>query len=117
MNIVLITSEGYPFQFSANNSKTEFIARGLKEYGCKVIIVDTALGTKGLSNEQSSISQRGIFFYLLPRKGKILTIFKNLPKIWRILKKEKQEKDNYVILGMTLYPAFVLTAIICTLLG
>lgn len=117
MNIILITTEGYPFQFSANNSKTEFIARGLKEYGCKVAIVDTALGTKGLSNEQFGISQRGIHFYLLPRNGKILTIFKNLPKIWRILKKEKQEKDNYVILGMTLYPAFILTAIICALLG
>lgn len=50
MNIVLITSEGYPFQFSTNNSKTEFIARGLKEYGCKVIIANTALGTKGVSS-------------------------------------------------------------------
>lgn len=117
MNIVLITSEGYPFQFSANNSKTEFIARGLKEYGCKVTIVDTALGTKGLSNEQAGISQKGIQYYLLPRKGKLTTIFKNLPKLWRILKKEKQAKDNYVILGMTLYPAFVLTAILCMLQG
>lgn len=117
MNIVLITSEGYPFQFSANNSKTEFIARGLKEYGCKVTMVDTILGTKGVSNEQAGISQKGIHYYLLPRKGRLSTIFKNLPKLWRILKKEKQENDNYVILGMTLYPAFVLTAILCMLQG
>lgn len=117
MNIVLITSEGYPFQFSANNSKTEFIARGLKEYGCMVTMADTILGTKGLPNEQTGISQKGIHYYLLPRKGKFSTIFKNLPKLWRILKKEKQAKDNYVILGMTLYPAFVLTAILCMLQG
>ncbi len=117
MNIVLITSEGYPFQFSANNSKTEFIARGLKENGCKITIVDTALGTKGLSNGQAGISQKGIHYYLLPRKGKLSTIFRNLPRLWKILKKEKQEKDNYVILGMTLYPAFVLTAILCTIQG
>lgn len=117
MNIVLITSEGYPFQFSANNSKTEFIARGLKENGCKVTIVDTALGTKGLSKVQVGISPKGIHYYLLPRKGKFSTIFRNLPRLWKILKKERQEKDNYAILGMTLYPAFVLTAILCAIQG
>lgn len=117
MNIVLITSEGYPFQFSANNSKTEFIARGLKENGCKVTVIDTLLGTKGLAHEQAGISQKGIHYYLLPRKGKLSTIFKNLFKLWRILKKEKQAKDNYVILGMTLYPAFVLTTILCVIQG
>lgn len=117
MNIVLITSEGYPFQFSANNSKTEFIARGLKENDCKVTIVDTVLGTKGLANVQVGISPKGIHYYLLPRKGKFSTIFRNLTRLWKILKKEKQEKDNYVILGMTLYPVFILTAILCAIQG
>lgn len=35
------------FQISANNSKTEFATRGLKEYGCKVTVVESiAFGCK-----------------------------------------------------------------------
>ena len=117
MNIVLITSEGYPFKFSAGNSKTEFIARGLKENGCRVVIVDTALGTKGQMNMQEGISPNGINYYILPRKNKWTVIFENLSRIWRILKKEKLDKDNYVVLGMTFYPAFVLTSVLSAILG
>ena len=75
MNVVLITSEGYPFKFSAGNSKAEFIARGLKENGCRVVIVDTALGTKGQMNMQEGISSNGINYYILPRKNKWTVIF------------------------------------------
>lgn len=117
MNVVLITSEGYPFKFSAGNSKAEFIARGLKENGCRVVIVDTALGTKGQMNMQEGISSNGINYYILPRKNKWTVIFQNLSSLWRILRKEKQDKDNYVVLGMTFYPAFVLTAILSAILG
>lgn len=117
MNIVLITSEGYPFQFSANNAKTEFIARGLKENGCTVTIVDNPFGTKGQPQAQTGCSQTNIKYYTFPRKGKISTFFINIPKIWKVLRKEKQKKDNYVILGMTLYPVFIITVFLCILQG
>lgn len=117
MNIVLITSEGYPFQFSANNSKTEFIAKGLKENGCKVTIVDNLFGTKGESQSLKGVSQSGINYYIFPRKNKLLTLFINLPKLWSILRKEKQNKDNFVVIGMVLYPAYILTTFLCAIQG
>lgn len=92
MNIILIVSEGYPLHFSANNSKAEFIARGLKEHGCNVTMIDNPFGTKGIDKEIVGVSETGINYYIFPRKGKLSTILKNIPKIWQILKEKKQEK-------------------------
>lgn len=117
MNIILIVSEGYPLHFSANNSKAEFIARGLNEHGCNVTMIDNPFGTKGIDKEIVGVSETGINYYIFPRKGKLSTILKNIPKIWQILKEKKQEKNNFVILGMTLYPVYIILALICTILG
>lgn len=117
MNVVLIVSEGYPFQFSANNSKAEYIALGLKEYGCNVLMCDSILGTKGNTTLQTGVSINNIKYITLPRTGKISTVLSNIPKMWDILKKERRKKNNYVILGMTFYPIYVITAIICAILG
>lgn len=117
MNVVLIVSEGYPFLFSANNSKAEYIALGLKEYGCNVLMCDSILGTKGNTTLQTGVSENNIKYITLPRTGKISTVLSNIPKMWNILKKERRKKDNYVILGMTFYPIYVITAIICAILG
>lgn len=117
MNIILIVSEGYPQQFSANNAKAEFIARGLKYHGCTVTMIDVPLGTKGIKEQIKGVSDKDIKYYIFPRKKQISTFFRNLFSIWKILKSEKQIKDNFVILGMTLYPAFIVTTIISSILG
>ena len=117
MNIILIVSEGYPLRFSANNSKAEFIARGLKEYGCNITMIDNPFGTKGIDKEISGVSEKGINYYIFPRKGKLSTLIKNIPRIYKILNEKKQGKDNFVILGMTLYPVFIILALISTRSG
>lgn len=117
MNIVLIVSEGYPLHFSANNSKAEFIAKGLKEHGCNITIIDNPFGTKNINKEISGASDKGINYYIFPRKNKVLSIIKNFIKTWKILNEKKQEKENFVILGMTFYPIFLILSLICTILG
>lgn len=67
MNIVLIVSEGYPLHFSANNSKAEFIAKGLKEHGCNITIIDNPFGTKNINKEISGVSDKGINYYTIVR--------------------------------------------------
>lgn len=118
MNIVLIASEGYPFKFSANNAKCEFIARGLQDKGCKVTIMDNPFGTKGNYTLQTGVSNTNIPYYIFPRKGKYSVLFKNIPLLWKALKKEKDiEKNNFVIIGLELYPAFLILIVITHLLG
>lgn len=115
MNVILITTEGYPEKFSANNSKSEFIAKGLIENGCKVTIVDTLLGTKGENTFKDGVYDN-IEYHIFPRKG-IKSLWENAKILAKILKSKKQDRDNYVILGMTLYPAFIITTILCIIYG
>lgn len=116
MNIILISTEGYPLKFSANNSKSEFIALGLKENGCDVTITDTLLGTKEELSVKSGINNK-IEYYIFPRKNIISSIIINTKMLSKILKSKKQKKDNYAIIGMTFYPAYVITTIICMVYG
>lgn len=106
MNVVLIVSDGYPKKFSANNSKGEFIAMGLKACGCRVIMVDDAIGQKGLPAIEYGVSASGIEYYLLPRNGsKLHIVASNLKAIRRILRERYvANEDNYCILGMSLFP-------------
>lgn len=117
MNVVLIVSEGYPIKFSANNSKCEFIAMGLQNKGCKVTMIDNPFGTKGNHKLQKGVSNNNINYYILPRNGKYTVLLKNIPLLWKILKAEKDEKDNFAIIGLDLYPAFLVIVLITSLLG
>lgn len=51
-NVVIMVSEGYPLRFSANNTKSRYLALGLREAGCKVALCDSVFGTKGMTAKQ-----------------------------------------------------------------
>lgn len=113
-----MTGEGYPHLFSANNSKSEFIARGLKECGCSVSIVDGAFGTKGLVNETSGTSNNGINYHTFCRKGRLKSFFLNLPKLWHVLKKEhRKDEINHIIIGMDRVPFLYIYFFMAWILG
>lgn len=98
MNVVIITTNGYPDQFSADNSKAEFIALGLIQQGCKVTIIDTPYGSNGQKTTKSSISPAGIPYIQLPEKRNIIN--NNLKKYEEILlEKRIAGEENIVILG------------------
>jgi glycosyltransferase involved in cell wall biosynthesis len=104
MNVVLILSEGYPNNFSANNSKAEFIALGLLANGSSVTMIDSPFGTKGVEAIVENTSNKGIHYYLLPRKGKYSAFFRNIYSISKLLKKERKKGGNFIIVGMYFYP-------------
>lgn len=118
MNVILMTGEGYPHLFSANNSKSEFIARGLKECGCTVAIIDGAFGAKGLNQESCGISEEGINYHTFPRNGRYKSFFLNLPKLWKVLKETRKKGDhNHIIIGMERIPFLYIYFIMSWLLG
>ena len=118
MNVVIMVSDGYPHKFSANNTKGEFIARGLQEAGCDVAMVDGIFGTKGKRCVEVGGSDSGISYFILPRKNKYLAFIYNIPKVWKILKSRKEEGGkNHIMIGMTLFPFFILVSVVAKLAG
>lgn len=103
-----MVSDGYPIKFSANNTKGEYIAMGLKKVGCKVAMLDEYYGTKGVLFAEKGVSDRGIEYLLLPRKGRVMAPLYTLPKIWNYLRERKERGGkNHIIIGMKFYPLYI----------
>ena len=103
-----MVSDGYPIKFSANNTKGEYIAMGLKKAGCKVAMLDEFYGTKGVMSAEKGVSDSGIEYLLLPRVGRVMTPFHTLPQIWKYLKERKEKgTKNHIIIGMKFYPLYI----------
>lgn len=118
MNVVIMVSDGYPFKFTANNSKGEFIALGMKEAGCTVTMIDNMHGTKGILSIQKGVSPHGIPYIIFPRIGKYTAFLRNIPYLWSTLKALKQKKNkNHLIMGMMDYPLFIIVAFMGIILG
>lgn len=118
MNVVIMVSDGYPFKFTANNSKGEFIALGMKEAGCTVTMIDNMHGSKGILSIQKGVSPHGIPYIIFPRIGKYTAFLCNIPRLWFTLKMLKQRNDkNHLIMGMMDYPLFIIVAFMGMILG
>lgn len=113
-----MVSDGYPIKFSANNTKGEFIALGLKKAGCKVSMLDEFYGTKDVLVAKEGISEKGIEYLLLPRLGRFKAPFHTLPKIWKYLRARKKENEkNHIIIGMKYYPLYIIVCLMAWLCG
>lgn len=118
MNVVIMVSDGYPFKFTANNTKGEFIALGLKEAGCSVTMIDGMHGSEGITTVKKGISSLGIPYVIFPRIGKYTAFFRNVPQVWKELKTNKMINDkNHLLMGMMDYPLFIIVAFMAMLLG
>ena len=113
-----MVSDGYPIKFSANNTKGEYIALGLKKAGCKVAMLDEFYGTKGVLSAEKGVSDSGLDYLLLPRVDKVLTPFHTLPQIWKYLRERKEKGGkNHIIIGMKFYPLYILVCFMAWLQG
>lgn len=117
MNVLIMISDGYPKNFSANNSKGEFIAMGIQAAGGTVTMVDLPFGTKGIYKREDGISSNGLKYTILPRQGKYFAFFHNIPAIWDVLKKNKDKEKNHLILGLTIYPVFLIIVLMAKCQG
>lgn len=107
MNIVIIATQNYGRNFSANNTKCEFIALGLKSIGCKVTILNQILGVEGNISVKKYKSNVGIDYIDFPLCN-LFTVNKNLKTLRSILDELYESNDlNHIIVGFTLYPLFL----------
>jgi len=118
MNIVFIScTENYPNSFSANNTKIEYLSRGLIEQGHSVCIIGRINGSTSIENDLNIKSKYGANCFLFTQKGnKIITALKNLYKQLSLLKKiGKKQEENILILDVGFFMTLVIYKI-CAIL-
>ncbi len=117
MNVVILLTDGYPNKFSANNSKAEFIMRGLKLHGDKVTIVDRLYGNASTDKVIKGVSDCGIDYIQMPQKGNIyLSALKNLSRLHKILKELKSDDGNVLIISEIFLPLYILQFFVAKML-
>lgn len=107
MNVLVMCSRGYGQSYSAINTKSEYIALGLKEAGCDVRIIDSVRGVCGGNASEWRVSAAGIEYINFPQ----VRYHYILPNLWRykqVLIQLKQENDiNHIVIGMEYMPLFI----------
>lgn len=113
-----MASSGYPHGFSANNSKAEYVAKGLMESGMDVTMLDEIFGSSEYDKMEYGVSDTGIPYYILPKRGhKLKALPGNIKLVWRILKDKRIDDGNHLLLSMEYYPFYFLIIVIASLLG
>lgn len=118
MNIVFVTSNGYPIKFDANNTKTELMALGFQEEGCSTLMIDVLGGQSDLKVVKEGVSDAGVPYALLPHDKGSLSSFFNAFRMYKLMKMHYRKKQtNVAILSISHYPTFPLMAILAKLAG
>ena len=117
--IFLHSTQNYSYQFSAANTKIEFIARGLVENGDKCIIHNGLSGcSKIKSSEYKSVDKVGIVITYPLKLNKLFNWFVNVPSLYRDLKRYYRKTDkNWVILTSPTLHLYLLYVFIARILG
>ena len=113
------TTDGFPKKFTANNSKTELIARGLLNAGDNVTIINKIQGSEFIHKDVEQDSINGLTYYSFKRYNtERFGYIKNLINQCKILKKLKQKnRNNILIMGQPYFLVFLIEVFIYKILG
>lgn len=115
--IFLDCTQNYSYQFSAANTKTEFIAKGLSLQKDLCCIHNGARGYKGLyKDEYKTIASIGEVITYKQNAHKLISEYTNLWKLYKDIKsRNKNSYNNIIVLefpGLILYFIYSLIALI-----
>lgn len=109
MNIVFLgCTQNYGYNFSAANTKTELLARGLNEQGCSCTIINSVIGKK-LSSNQECINKEFCKVFSFKKHGNqfISWIYNTIP-LFKLLKTVKRTDGNILVLEFPDFHLFLL---------
>ncbi len=118
-NIIFVNlTSSYPIAFSANNSKVEFIARGLIEQGNSVTTFNSCLvGSRGVRELKQGVTDFGFEYYLFPEKS-VMHGWSNSKLLFRLLRDKKSKTGkNIAFVGMDYFPTMMLAIIFAKIRG
>lgn len=114
MNFIFLDStNNYPFEFSAGNSKVEYMSKALVKLGHKVCVINSRSGYSGEMKEGCCCGLN----YVLFKKGNYFQYIKNIYSQCKILRKRRASNENYVILASTFSLLLFFDIIYSKLLG
>lgn len=105
-NIVFANVTGnYPIEFSANNTKFEYISRGLTENNCYVENLDSISGYKEITQSIIGHTKYNVPYkiYANPNKS-IIQVVRNLIQLYSDLKDRKSTSKKNILITETSYP-------------
>ena len=97
-NIVFLCStDNYPFGFSAGNTKTGLVARGLMEAGNKVTIINDPIYQSAPNYIENGTNGNISYYTYNVGKNSLFNRLNFLRNVFKFLAKIRQKKGNYLI--------------------
>ena len=117
--IFLGCTENYGYQFSAANTKVEFLAKGLMKLGDICAIHNGIIGNPNIkTHEIKEISDVGTVITYSKKVGQLISWAINLPRLAKDLKRlHKSECKNILILSMADYHIFLVYVALARIYG
>lgn len=118
MNVVFLDcTQGYGYNFSAANTKTELLARGLVEQGCSCTIINSVVGHK-IASRKEFIQKSFADVVTFKKHGKqFLSWLFNIVPLYKILRQKKKTNQDILVLEYPDYHLFLLYILLGRLLG
>ena len=120
MNVVFLDcTQNYGFQFSAANTKTELLAKGLVKAGNVCTIINGVEGYSGIKHEETRVVDGlGEVVSFPSRKVPVLGFFCNLPSLFGVLKRlAENDGKNVMILTSPYLHIYFIYVILGKVLG
>lgn len=119
VNVIFINATyGYPFKFSAGNTKVEFMAKGLLANGALVTVLNQPEGEQNLHAVRDEVTD-GIRHISFPRKkGKMFSSLLNSIALMKALRQLKQKNSqNILINDFSLFPTLLFHTFLAFIYG
>ena len=110
-----ITSN-YPNQFTAGNTKMEFIALGLKELECNITTINSISSITKEDKDETGISEKGIEYITFNSHKNFNSIY-NIKQTYKLLKSKKTDGYNAVIMATSRSYKMLLDIFVAKLVG
>lgn len=91
-------TSNYPQQFTAGNTKMEYMALGFKELGASVTVINSISSCTKDDNDETGISEKGIEYTTFNSHKTFKGIY-NIKQTYKLLKAKKAEGNNIVIMA------------------
>lgn len=112
--IFLDSTQNYPLEFSAGNSKVEIMAKGLIEQARKVYVINPCFGSRKISSIIKG-EKDGILYKVFPKKGKLYSIYCLFLTLKEMFLMRKEYK--YIVYTQNHYIIYLLECLYAKLLG
>lgn len=96
--IFLNVTSNYPKQFTAGNTKMEYMALGIKKLGSRVCAINTICSYTKENKDETGISEKGIEYITFNSHKRFKCLY-NIIKTYKLLKGKKTDGHNAVIMA------------------